>query len=118
MDAALFRETVISYVAMPYDLSSGTHILHPRTLVAANRAKRIFWLYSSGLQRTLTPLTETGVAAHLSGSTNVGGAQCTGPLNTMHYLSVIKPFSHFVSCTALITPNLETGPRRTLLIVE
>jgi hypothetical protein len=90
MNAKFFRETVISYVVMPYVLSNGTHVFHARTLVAANWAKRIFWLYSSGLQRTLTPLTETGVAVPERCAANVGGAQCTGPLNTMHYLSVIK----------------------------
>jgi hypothetical protein len=90
MNARFSRETVISYVAMPYDLSNRTHAFHPRTLVAADWEKRIFWLYSSGLQRTLTPLTETEVAVPERCAANVGGAQCTGPLNTMHYLSVIK----------------------------
>lgn len=77
-------------LAMPCDLSNGTYVFHARTLVAANWEKRIFWLYSSGLQRTLTPLAETGVAVPERCAANVGGAQCTGPLNTMYYLSVIK----------------------------
>ena len=105
-------------LAMPCDLSNGTYVFHARTLVAANWEKRIFWLYLSGLQRTLTPLVETGVAVPERCAMNVGGAQCTGPLHTMYYLSVIKSWSHFVFCTTLITPILEIGSRRTLLIVE